>query len=227
MKLLKGEVKMDIILKKDINVFAGNEVIKSEQKNKNYYYDNDIKYFNISQIQRIIDKTKNEYYKYIYLLFFELGTRFEEASGIRFKDIDFISNKVKVKTLKQKKESYRYLIISDVLAKMILHFKSKYNLSDDDFILSKRNKKPITIQAFNKKFKSDVREILGDTYADKAHSHTFRHSRAIFLLNNGMNVRMLQKFLGHSSIANTLIYSKYSINDIDNAVIAANKNLYQ
>lgn len=213
-------------IEKNINVFAGIEIIK-EKKNKNYYKENEIKYFNIEQIKALINESDNEYYKYLYLLFFELATRFEEASCIKFKDIDFLNNKVKVRTLKQSRETYRYLIMSNVLTKMILFFKSKYKLEDHDFIIAKKNKKTISIQAFNKKLKLDVEKILGPSYIKRAHSHVFRHSRAIYLLNNGLNIRQLQPFLGHSSINNTLIYSKYSTNDIDKAVILANKNLYK
>jgi len=47
-----------------------------------------------------------------------------------------------------------------------------------------------------------------------AHPHTFRHSFAVHCLKQGMNVRSLQKILGHSSLENTAIYLDIVAEDI-------------
>ena len=59
---------------------------------------------------------------------------------------------------------------------------------------------------------------------DKAHSHVFRHSRAIHLLNAGLNLAQVKKVLGHISILNTMIYTNYSNYDINKALADVDGN---
>ena len=51
--------------------------------------------------------------------------------------------------------------------------------------------------------------------------HRFRHSAATLLIEEGVDIRLVQRLLGHASIATTEIYTKVSDNSLSSAVVAA------
>jgi integrase/recombinase XerD len=56
-------------------------------------------------------------------------------------------------------------------------------------------------------FPLSTRQIRNIVYRySELHPHTFRHSFAVYCLRNGMNLRALQKILGHSGLNTTQVY---------------------
>ena len=204
------------------------ELIETDLKTNNYYENDNIVFFTASQIKTLTDGIDNPFHKLVILLLYETGARIEEARTLKFSDIDTGNGRVKVLTLKQRKKNkiYRYLKISDKLLSLILNHRVTAKLTDDDFILSQRQGKPaITRKGISLMFKSYVVKLLGQSNLDKAHPHALRHTRAVHLLDSGMNIMLLKNFLGHASISNTLIYLKYSNKDMAEAINKANNGL--
>ncbi len=159
---------------------------------------------------------------------YETGARVEEARDLKFSDVEPGTGRVKVLTLKQRKtnKTYRYLKISDKLLSLILNHRISHKLNDNDFILSKKTGGPaIARKSISYILKYNTLKILGNSFLDKAHPHALRHTRAVHLLDSGMNIMLLKNFLGHSNISNTLIYLKYSNKDLAEAIGRANNIL--
>ena len=204
------------------------ELVETDLKTNNYYENDNIVFFTASQIKTLTDGIDNPFHKLVILLLYETGARIEEARTLKFSDIDTGNGRVKVLTLKQRKKNkiYRYLKISDKLLSLILNHRVTAKLTDGDFILSQRQGKPaITRKGISLMFKSYVVKLLGQSNLDKAHPHALRHTRAVHLLDSGMNIMLLKNFLGHASISNTLIYLKYSNKDMAEAISRANNGL--
>jgi len=203
------------------------KLVKSDLKSQSYFDNDKIVFFSKEQLKRLLDNIKNDFHKMAVLLLYETGARAEEAREIKFSDVEK-SGRIKVLTLKQRKKNkvYRYLKISDKLLAMILDYRIKSGLEDDDFILAKRiGAKAIARRNIEAMLKYNVEKILGKEYLDKAHPHALRHTRAIHLLDSGMNIMLLKNFLGHKNIMSTLVYLKYSNKDLTAAVDKANVGL--
>lgn len=197
------------------------EIVKSGLKTNNYYENDNIVFFTAMQFKILIDGIDNPFYKLIILLLYETGARIEEARALKLSDIDTENWCIKVLTLKQRKKNkiYRYLKISDKLLSLILNYRVVNKLEDDDFILSRSSdRQAITRKGISIMLKSYVAKLLGRNSLDKAHPHALRHTRAIHLLDSGIDIIPLKDFLGHANIVNTLIYLKYSKKNMPEAV---------
>ena len=185
-----------------------------------------IKFFYKDEIKLLMENTDNGFHKLLFLFIYETGSRISEALSVKYSDIDESTSKVKIPVLKQKRKVWKFLKISDKLLSLILSRRLK-GFDKNDYVFARfKGKRYISRQAADRIFAKYVKNILGNGYSDRAHLHALRHSRAVHLLDNGMNIMLLKNFLGHSNISNTLIYLKYSSKDLDNAIEQANNNLF-
>ncbi|MGA2141886.1 MAG: site-specific integrase [Brevinematales bacterium] len=193
-----------------------------EYEKKSYYDNEEISYFYESEYKPLINRAE-KYYKFIYLFLFETAARISEALDVKIKDINFEMSSVKIRTSKQRSmRKTRVLTISEKLQNLILLYQRELGLDNEDFIFAKAHLEGhVSTQSVQSMMIKDCKKL--GIERKKAHPHTWRHTRAIELLNNGLNIVQVQRVLGHTSIASTLIYLKYSNNDVREATRNANK----
>ena len=110
-----------------------------------------------------------------------------------------------VKKGKGKKD--RITIISDSLKLDLLKYYSKSTFNTD-YIFEGRNGK------YTNKSVQKVLKNLSEKTGIRVHPHMLRHSFATHLLDNGVDIRYIQKLLGHSDLKTTEIYTHVSNKDI-------------
>ena len=135
------------------------------------------------------------------------------------KQITQLNNRTKFEFSDTKtKDSYRIVPITKVL---LNHLKMLYEQSkkeyckfnDDFFVVS--DARPISDTTIY-----DRRTLIANKAGLKSiRLHDFRHSCASLLINNGANVTLVSKFLGHTKIEETLnTYSHMFSTALDNVV---------
>ncbi len=168
--------------------------------------------FSVEEVKKLLQMPDNSVFglrdRMIIELFYSTGCRIAELVGMNLFDISLRGKSILVRG-KGRKQRYVFLSDSTVdLLKNYLGARKRILKSDNTedasaLILNQRGKR-ITERG--------VRFIL-DKYLGKLKSgkhvspHSFRHSFATHLLDNGADLRMVQELLGHSSISTTQIYT--------------------
>ena len=165
----------------------------------------------VDEVRKLIDSINNVKHKLIVKLMYGCGLRVGEVVGLRKSDFLFDENLIHIKMAKGRKD--RMVKIPESLHQELLIF-SELNPNDRVFFVSGRGGKltTSTIQAIvkNASAKAGIEKNV--------HPHTLRHSFATHLLENGTDIRIIQKLLGHSDIKTTQIYLRISNQSIKNVM---------
>ena len=157
----------------------------------------------------MIEKTGNIKHRLILSLLYGSGLRLEEIRNLKVKDIDIYRLAIYVRKGKGSKDRTTILPLN-ILEELNLYMNSK---SPEDYLFNGKNGKISgrSIQLIINKASKKAKIIK------KVYPHLLRHSFATHLLESGVDIRVIQKLLGHSSVRTTQIYthlSKTHINTI-------------
>lgn len=161
------------------------------------------------EIQKILDSVFNMKHKTLLALAYGAGLRVSEVVRLAVWDVNVDKKILHIKSAKWQKD--RITILPEKLLgeiKMLMEGK-KYEdplfHSEQGGALHSRTAQHIFQDAF---LRSGVQK--------KASFHSLRHSFATHLLENGTDIRYIQKLLGHSSIKTTQIYTQVSTHNLQN-----------
>ena len=152
-------------------------------------------------------------------LLFTTGVRVGELCGIRLDDIDRKSGVIAIRG-KGNRERRVFLVDVDTqrqLSAYLARREALVPLTECLFLDRKGNAlRP-----------DGVRRLLHRRVADlelgrRVTPHMLRHSAATQLLENGVDIRLVQKLLGHASISTTEIYTHVSDGNLQTAIRNAN-----
>ena len=147
------------------------------------------------------------------------GLRVSELIDIKISNINFKENYIKVKG---KGNKVRFVPLADFTSELLQNYIKEVRVNN------KINKKYEDILFLNSRGTSMSRVIVFliiKELTDKAgvskkiSPHTFRHSFATHLLQNGVDLRYIQEMLGHSSITTTEVYTHLKTEELRDVIL--------
>jgi site-specific recombinase XerD len=161
-----------------------------------------------SEVRQILSCIRRLYYKVCLSTIYACGLRVQEAVYLKVRDID--SNRMLIHVNHGKGNKDRYVPLPGRILVILRRYWTTHR--DPIWLFPARNRagyipeanSPLTARAVQKAFKA---ALLESQVEKEATVHTLRHSYATHLLEAGVNLRLIQAYLGHRSISTTAIYT--------------------
>ena len=163
----------------------------------------------IDQLIKAIDlsSAQGERNRAILETLYGCGLRVSELTSLKISDLFFKEGFIKITG---KGDKQRFVPIGDTTIKYIELYRKEVRVhqkiapkAQDTLFLNRRGNQLTRAMIF-----TIIKQLVEKTGIDKVISpHTFRHSFATHLLENGADLRAIQQMLGHQSITTTEIYT--------------------
>lgn len=162
----------------------------------------------MEQVVNLINHVDNKKYKAIIAMLFYCGLRVSEVVNLNMEDIHH--NKIIIRNTKNKRD--RVIPISSELYSLIKDYikTERYNTSPALFTTPHGRISENVIQRQVARYAAELGYNLS--------CHSFRHGAGTHLLQNGIDLRTIQAFLGHKSIVTTQRYTHVTNAMLQNAI---------
>jgi integrase/recombinase XerD len=162
----------------------------------------------IEEVRKLIKTTSNIKHKFIIKLLYGCGLRVSEIVNLRKEDVNFDEGLIKVSLGKGKKD--RFVKIPESIIEELRNY---CGLLENGFLFESNRGGKLTTKTIQLIIKNACRK---SGIKKKISPHSLRHSFATHLLEQGTDLRVIQKLLGHSDLKTTQIYTQISQASIKN-----------
>lgn len=155
------------------------------------------------EILKMIEVTPNTKHKAIIALLYSSGIRRDELINLQLKDID--SKRMVIRINLGKGNKSRDALLSANALKLLRLYYQTFHPKPTKYIFEAGGKPGSTYSASSIcKVVKRAAEKVG--IQKKVSTHTLRHSFATHLLEQGANLKLIQRLLGHTSLRTTMVY---------------------
>jgi integrase/recombinase XerD len=179
----------------------------------------------VAEVQRVLGIIRRPRYRVCLSTIYACGLRLSEGVHLQVRDID--SDRMMVHVRKGKGAKDRYVPLPVPTLEMLRRYWCTHRRPEWLFPAPTKSgvplstaTEPMSIDGVQRAFKAALQE---SGIQKKATVHTLRHSYATHLLEAGVNLRVIQSYLGHSSPKTTAIYTHLTRKVEDLAVEAINR----
>jgi len=164
----------------------------------------------IDEVRAILQTVKTPPNKAYLTLVYSCGLRLQEGLNLQVADLDSERKLIHIHLGKGAKD--RYVPLPDSTLEILrTYYKTHRNEKwifprlGHGHIHGSTAKAPMSTQTVQGALRSTVKNMPSIT--KRVSVHTLRHSYATHLLEAGVNIRQVQQYLGHSSLASTMVYA--------------------
>ncbi len=183
--------------------------LKTDKRLPNYFKYNEY----LEMVNTLSDSPLDIRNRLILELLLATGMRVSELSSVKMDAIDFNNNEIKVHGKGGKERIVYYGSYAKDALDNYLHNSRNILLNgkNSEFLLVNNNGNSLTSRGIRLIIENIVKKA---SISSKVTPHTFRHTFATMLLNEGCNIKSVQELLGHASLGTTGIYTHLTNEEI-------------
>jgi integrase/recombinase XerD len=164
----------------------------------------------LEEVCQILSAIRRKHYRACLTTIYSCGLRLREGTNLQVSDIDSARMMIHVRSGKGAKD--RYVPLPQLTLALLRGYWTTHrnptwifpNTRPRDVISMANATKPMNANGMQRAFKIAV---IDSGIQKPATIHTLRHSWATHLLEEGINLRLLQSYLGHTSLSYTSHYT--------------------
>ena len=144
------------------------------------------------------------------------GIRVGELCALRLEDVSADAESYRIRG-KGSRERIVYVMNPSLKEKLMSYMRARYTggARSSSSLFVNRNGSTLTPQTLRLRIKKLAERSHSET---RITPHSFRHTAATMLLEKGVDIRFVQKLLGHSTISTTEIYTHVSDQSLRNVL---------
>ena len=183
-----------------------------------YEIKKEMDFYTLEEFKQFLSCEDDLKWKCLFETLYYCGLRRGEARALNWADIDFVNRTIRVNkncitigsessdfyeiTTPKTKSSIRTIPMPDILSedlKTLFKEEQKFSEFKKDWFVFGRN-----IPMKNSRMRCHKNSLCNKAGLRRIRLHDFRHSCASLLINNGANITLVAKYLGHTKIDETL-----------------------
>lgn len=167
------------------------------------------KYLTINDVEKILNASDMSNKigirdAFILELLYVTGIRVSELTNIKLNDISIVEKKIKIMGKGSKERIVYYGTRCQELINKYLNIRNDFLKQANDYLILSNTGKQISTR--------EIRNIINRLKVKAGidiniSPHTFRHTFATHMLNEGADLRSVQELLGHENLSTTTIYT--------------------
>ena len=167
----------------------------------------------LAEVRQILGRVRLPRYRVCLSTIYSCGLRLQEGTNLRVADIDSARQMIHVRHGKGAKD--RYVPLPERTLQLLRQYWQQHHnprllfpAEGRNHIDLARSTEPMSKSSVQDAFHAALKESGNHK---RASVHTLRHSWATHLLEAGVNLRLIQEWLGHSSPATTSVYTHLTV----------------